>query len=205
MDTYSFVPTTSERWHDENWWLNGPGPGSGQLVSRCVEPSCPAQQCVGGEIPSVLASPSTLRRLSASPNVSVTLVIRNDGTAVVTGLANVSISALHFWEMAAVNLSAGGIQKLVVFITEAQQLGKISPGTTRIAVTLAGRTQVADAVRWSPPPGHDYSVSIRPLDLSTAYNFDAEELYSVHSIAARWRLDYTGAGIGIEAQLRYNK
>ena len=104
-----------------------------------------------------------------------------------------------------VSLVAGGQQPLVVYITDPQQLGKISPGTTRILVTLAGRTQVADAVRWTPPPGHNYSATIRPLDLSSAFNFDAEDLYSTRSIAARWRLDYTGAGIGIEAQLRYNK
>ena len=110
--------------------------------------------------------------------------------------------------MVSVSLPAGEEQQLVVYVTEAQQLDRISPGTTRIEVTLAGQTQVADAVRWSAPPGQNYShmiaSRISPLDLSTAYNFDVEQLYSVHSIASRWRLDYTGAGIGVEAQLAYN-
>ena len=233
MNTETFVPTATEKFHDENWALNGDKPGPGHLTSRCVEPSCAAHQCVGGVIPARatfqrgedrprIAAPS----VSASPNVSVTLMLRNDGGAPVTGLANVSLPALQFSATAAVNLPAGGQQQLVVNITQEAQLARISPGTTRVAVTLAGRTQVADAVRWSPPPGRNFSARIRPLDLSTAFNFDAEELYSVQSIAARWRIDCecgsslsglwiqrltesdctdTGVGIGIEAQLRYNK
>ena len=201
VDTYLFVPTSTEKFHDENWSLDE----AGHLVSRCVEPSCAAHQCVGGEIPPIAAISQTTEQLFAPTNVSVTLVLRNDGGAAISGPANVSIPALQFWMSVQVSLVAGGQQPLVVYITDPQQLGKISPGTTRILVTLAGRTQVADAVRWTPPPGHNYSATIRPLDLSSAFNFDAEDLYSTRSIAARWRLDYTGAGIGIEAQLRYNK
>ena len=135
-------------------------------------------------------------------------MLRNDGDAAITGLANVSVETLQFWATAVVNVPARGQQKLIVYITEAQHLDRISPGTTRFAVTLAGQTQIADAVRWSAPPGLKYSADhvarIHPIDLDSAYNFDAEQLYSTHSMASRWRLDYTGAGIGIEAQLRYN-
>ena len=287
IDTFTFVPTVTEKFHDENWALNGDKPGPGHLISRCVEPSCAAHQCVGGEIPAMCCwnriiqgcnatsecdsggegcvpsgtqtkrygvvtchtcasqgevyDPATASckahddyeddegrapTVSASSNVSVTLMLRNDGGAPVTGLANVSLPALQFSATAAVNLPAGGQQQLVVNISQEAQLARISPGTTRVAVTLAGRTQVADAVRWSPPPGRNFSARIRPLDLSNAFNFDAEELYSVQSIAARWRIDCesssslsgfwiqsltesdctdTGVGIGIEAQLRYNK
>ena len=51
-------------------------------------------------------------------------MLRNDGGAPVTGLANVSLPALQFSATAAVNLPAGGQQQLVVNITQEAQLAR---------------------------------------------------------------------------------
>ena len=192
------VPEQVEKYHDENWSLNHDEAGVGKLISRCVEPSCAAKQCVGGFLAPAPPAPPT------TSNVSFSLLVRNDAGTTIAGTANISIVALGFSTAVEVVLPPGKAQQLSVYITDEQQLSRISPGTTRVAVALAGSTQVADAVRWSSPPGCSDSATIRPLDLSQAFNFDAEELYSAASMASRWRLDYTGVGIGIEAQLRYN-
>eukprot|EP01043_Picozoa_sp_COSAG02_P017153 COSAG02_NODE_772_length_17359_cov_74.661587_6_plen_1389_part_00 len=196
LDAYTFVPTAVEKYHDENWSLNA----TGQLVSRCIEPSCAAKQCVGGSLPPETPPVPP----SVASNVSFSLALCNDGQTAIAGTATVSIAAFGFSTAVVVNMPPNSVQQIGVYITEEQHLSRISPGTTRVMVSLAGRTQVADAVRWSSLPGINASTTIHALDLSQAFNFDAEELYSAKSMASRWRLDYTGIGIGIEAQLRYN-
>ena len=194
LNTYTFVPTGTEQYHDENWKLEP----SGRLISRCVEPSCAANQCVGGALP----SPTPPGPPSAA-SVPVTAVLLNDGPVAVSGTAQISIASLQYNTTVAVSLPPGGSQNVIVHITSTAQLARMSPGTTQIAVTLGGRTQIANAVRWTPPHGEMFARAT-PLDLSSAWNFDTEDLFSATSMAARWRLDYTGSGIGIEAQIRYN-
>ena len=75
---------------------------------------------------------------------------------------------------------------------------KLSPGTLPVTVTLNGSSARGEAVTWllaAPPQRWSGAGRIVPVDLSAAYNADAGHLYGP---GFRWRLDYTGCGVGVD-------
>eukprot|EP01052_Picozoa_sp_SAG31_P005035 SAG31_NODE_216_length_20053_cov_9.223815_4_plen_853_part_00 len=199
LDTYEYVPTAKEKFHDENWHI--PTAGIGHLHSGCVEPSCAKAQCIGGVVPG--RPPPTPPR-PAAKNGTLLFRLRNAGNALISGTAEVAVKSISLRTSLTVLMQPGSSQLFSVVINSTS-MKRIAPGSTRMSVTLGGLTQHADAVSWGGGTSDSFaSKRMRMLDLSSAFNFDAEKLYSAKSMAARWRLDYTGAGVGIDAQIRYN-
>ena len=75
---------------------------------------------------------------------------------------------------------------------------RISPGTLPVTVTLDGSSATAAAVSWLLAPRQQRwsgAERVVPVDLSAAYNADVGHLYGP---GFRWRLDYTGCGVGVD-------
>ena len=74
---------------------------------------------------------------------------------------------------------------------------RLSPGTLPVTVALDGSSAEGAAVSWLPVPPQRWSGAKRvvPVDLSAACNADAGHLYGP---GFRWRLDYTGCGVGVD-------
>ena len=74
----------------------------------------------------------------------------------------------------------------------------LSPGSLPVTVTLDGSSATGEASSWllAPPPQRwSGAERVVPVDLSAAYNADAGHLYGP---GFRWRLDYTGCGVGVD-------
>ena len=75
---------------------------------------------------------------------------------------------------------------------------RLSPGTLPVTVTLDGSSATGAAASWllTPPPQRwSGAERVVPVDLSAACNADAGHLYGP---GFRWRLDYTGCGVGVD-------
>ena len=75
---------------------------------------------------------------------------------------------------------------------------RVSPGTLPVTVTLDGSSATGAAVSWllAPPPRRwSGAERVVPVDLSAACNADADHIYGP---GFRWRLDYTGCGVGVD-------
>ena len=74
----------------------------------------------------------------------------------------------------------------------------LSPGTLPVTVTFDGSSATGAASSWrlAPTPQRwSGAERVVPVDLSAAYNADAGHLYGP---GFRWRLDYTGCGVGVD-------
>ena len=79
-----------------------------------------------------------------------------------------------------------------------QAWSRLSPGTLPVTLTLDGSTTTGAAVSWllAPPPRRwSGAERVVPVDLSAACNADAGHLFGP---GFRWRLDYTGCGVGVD-------
>lgn len=74
---------------------------------------------------------------------------------------------------------------------------RLSPGTTSIRVESEGYRDSAAAVQWEWPQQQIAALQsrLRMLDLNRYYNINLDEIYSPKF---RWRLDYTGKGVGVD-------
>ena len=96
----------------------------------------------------------------------------------------------------AVSVAAGRTEQIRIDLRPVWHL--LSPGTVPVTVTMAGRTARRDAVTWllaEPPRSWDGAARVAPVDLSAAFNADAGHVYGP---GFRWRLDYTGCGVGVD-------
>ena len=97
---------------------------------------------------------------------------------------------------AAVTLEPEATQQVRLDLSQAWS--RLSPGTLPVTVTLDGSSATGAAVSWLlAPPQQRWSGAERvvPVDLSAACNADAGHLYGP---GFRWRLDYTGRGVGVD-------
>ena len=97
---------------------------------------------------------------------------------------------------AAVTLEPEATQQVRLDLSQAWS--RLSPGTLPVTVTLDGSCATGEAVTWllsSPPQRWSGVGRVVPVDLSAVHNADARHLYGP---GFRWRLDYTGCGVGVD-------
>ena len=96
----------------------------------------------------------------------------------------------------AISLAPGATQQVDLDLSPVWHA--LSPGTLPVTVTIDGMTAQGAAVTWvlaEPPKRWSEAERIVPVDLSAAFNADARDLYGP---GFRWRLDYTGCGLGVD-------
>ena len=97
---------------------------------------------------------------------------------------------------AAVAVQPGATRRVRIDLSPAWS--RLSPGTLPVTVILDGSTAHGEAVTWllaAPAQRWSGAGRILPVDLSAAYNSDAGHVYGPRF---RWRLDYTGCGVGVD-------
>ncbi|MGI6569496.1 MAG: hypothetical protein ACOX27_00275 [Caldicoprobacterales bacterium] len=74
---------------------------------------------------------------------------------------------------------------------------RIPPGKVQIEMKLAGHAEAANAVNWEPvnPYILNFSDRLRQLNLEECYTENLQHLFSPEF---KWRIDYTGCGVGID-------
>eukprot|EP01065_Artemidia_motanka_P022175 TRINITY_DN26387_c0_g1_i1.p1 TRINITY_DN26387_c0_g1~~TRINITY_DN26387_c0_g1_i1.p1 ORF type:complete len:715 (+),score=187.00 TRINITY_DN26387_c0_g1_i1:2010-4154(+) len=162
--------------------------GGGRKVKQTDVFQCHPPPCIA--LPQLFANNRTLA-----------VRLRADAEAV-RGTARVQVPALNWMQNVSVDIPAKGQQVLWLGLDSVWSL--IPAGSLRVNVALLGQEQTAEAVDWTLPLADDAAARMVELNLSAAYDFDVSELYNYSSHRARWRVDYTGAGIGVMEQLMYN-
>ena len=124
------------------------------------------------------------------PSHSLLLEVSNNTSRRLCGQARVLDRS------AAVSVAPGATQPVRIDLSPVWSA--LSPGTLPVAVTMDGTSARRAAVTWllaDPPRRWSGAERIVPVDLSAAFNADAGHLYGPHF---RWRLDYTGCGVGVD-------
>ena len=118
------------------------------------------------------------------------LEVRNNTPRPLSGEAQV------LGRRAAVSVAPGATQPVAIDLGPVWD--ELSPGTLPVAVTLDGVTARRDAVTWQPadpPQRRSGAERIETVDLEAVYNADAGYVFGPEF---RWRLDYTGCGVGVD-------
>lgn len=131
-------------------------------------------------------------RLDATNQV-LTLELENHTAADLRGPASIGVAGVTV--LRDVHVPAHSVQAVAVSLSDVWD--RLSPGSVPVRVEWAGGAATAEAVHWRAGAGsaNGFTGRLRTFDLRPLNNVNLRYLYSP---GFQWRIDYTGAGLGVD-------